>query len=135
MSLRVMVVDDSSVMRAIVVKCLQLSGLDLDAVLEAANGQDALELLETRPVDIVLADINMPVMTGDEMIERLAADPRTAGIKVIVVSSDHTGARMEQLRERGIPIVHKPFNPQRIKELIVELTGATDGIRPQETAF
>ena len=69
MSLNVLVVDDSAVMRAMIIKTLRLSGLPLGEVHEAANGQEGLGTLDEHWIDLVLVDINMPVMNGEEMIE------------------------------------------------------------------
>lgn len=126
MSLKVLVVDDSSVMRSIIIKTLRLSGLPLDSILVAGNGAEALEVLEHNPVDLALVDINMPVMNGEEFLDRVRANPERAGIKIVVVSSDHTDARMERLRGKNVPVVHKPFNPVTLKQTIMDVTGETD---------
>ncbi len=123
MSLKVLVVDDSSVMRSIIIKTLRLSGLNLESILTAGNGQEALGVLATNPVDLALVDINMPIMNGEELIEKVRSTPELAALKVIVVSSDHTDARMERLAALDVPIVHKPFNPVTLKDMIVALTG------------
>ncbi|MEN6631916.1 MAG: response regulator [Candidatus Polarisedimenticolia bacterium] len=124
MGIKVLVVDDSSVMRSIIIKTLRLSGLELESVLTAGNGREALLVLENTPVDLALVDINMPVMNGEELLDAVRAEPALEGLKMIVVSSDHTDARMERLAAKGVPIVHKPFNPATLKETIVKLTGA-----------
>ncbi len=123
MSLRVLVVDDSSVMRAMIVRTLRVSGLPVASSVEAGNGREALELLERETVDLALVDLNMPVMGGEELIDRLRLNPATAHMRVVVVSSDHTDARMQRLQRRGVPIVHKPFNPGQLRDAIVAATG------------
>lgn len=135
MSLKVLVVDDSSVMRSIIIKSLRMSGIPLESVIQAGNGKEALAALEQNPIDLVLVDINMPVMSGDELIVEMRQRPALSVIKVIVVSSDHTDTRMEQLGALGVPIIHKPFNPGQLKDLIVSLTGVSHGDSSQETAF
>ncbi len=132
MSLKVLVVDDSSVMRSIIIKTLRLSGIGLDAVLVAGNGAEALQVLQHNPVDLAIVDINMPVMNGEEFIGRVRGTPDLAGIKVVVVSSDHTDARMERLRAQDVPIVHKPFNPSALKDTILMVTGETTDDGPAE---
>ena len=62
MGKRVLVIDDSSTMRKIVSRSLRQAGLDFDEILEAADGQEALNLLEKETVDMILSDINMPEM-------------------------------------------------------------------------
>jgi two-component system chemotaxis response regulator CheY len=65
-SLRALIIDDSSVMRKIVERSLRQAGLDLSEVKEAGNGAEALALLANTTVDLILCDINMPVMDGLE---------------------------------------------------------------------
>jgi two-component system chemotaxis response regulator CheY len=61
MALNVLIVDDSAAMRSIIQKTLHLSGLEIENVYQAKNGQEALDLLEENWVDLALVDINMPV--------------------------------------------------------------------------
>jgi two-component system chemotaxis response regulator CheY len=135
MGFRVLVVDDSAVMRSMIVKTLRVSGLPVEATLEAGNGREALEVLEREPVDLALVDLNMPVMGGEELIDRLRLNPGTATLNVVVVSSDHTDARMQRLRRRGVPIVHKPFNPAELRDAIVAATGVTHAEPVDSGAF
>lgn len=123
MGLRVIVVDDSSVMRSIIVKTLRLSGLPVDEIHQAGDGREALSLLAQHPVDLALIDINMPVMNGEELLAAIRGSRTLAGLKVVVVSSDHTDGRMERLRAQGVPIVHKPFNPIALKDAVAGITG------------
>jgi len=58
---RVLIVDDSSVMRKIVGRSLRQAGLDVLQVLEASNGSEALSLVRENPLDLILSDINMPL--------------------------------------------------------------------------
>ena len=85
MALNTLVVDDSSVMRSIIIKTLKLAGLSLGEVLEAGNGQEGLKLLEDNWVDLALVDIHMPVMDGEEMINRLRKDRKSTRL-----NSSHT---------------------------------------------
>ena len=84
MAFNVLVVDDSAVMRQMVVRTLKMSGLPLGTVLEAANGEEGLSVLQEQWVDLLLLDINMPVMNGEEMLRRLRASPETEALPVIV---------------------------------------------------
>lgn len=135
MSLRILVVDDSSVMRAMIIKTLRMSGLPVDSVQEAGNGREALGVLERSTVDLALVDLNMPVMGGEEFIDRLRLSPATTGIKIVVVSSDHTDARMQRLQRRAVPIVHKPFNPATLRDAIVAATGVSHAEPADSGAF
>jgi len=125
MALSVLVVDDSSVMRSIVIRTLRMSGLELNEVLQAGNGKEALEILGKTWVDLVLLDINMPVMNGIEMIESIRKIPELADLPMIVVSTESSTTRIDTLKQRGIGFVHKPFTPEMLRNSVVQLTGVT----------
>jgi len=123
MALNILVVDDSSVMRAMVVKTLRLSQLPLGEVFEAPNGQEALKVLDGNWIDLALVDINMPVMDGAEMIDRLRQNPATIDLPVIVVSTEGSEARKEALMQKGARFVHKPFTPETLRDAILMTLG------------
>lgn len=123
MSLNVLVVDDSGVARTMIAKTLQLAGLPLGEVHQAANGQEGLAQLEKHWVDVVFVDINMPVMNGEEMIERIRANPAWQDLPLVVVSTEGSQTRIERLQQKGAKFVHKPFTPETVRELVQEMTG------------
>lgn len=126
---RVMVVDDSPVMRAFVKRTIAVTGLPAPEILEASNGREALDKLRAvvcggrgAPVDLILTDINMPVMDGEELIGALKADPRLESIPIVVVSTDSTEKRVGALLDLGAnDYVRKPFPPERLSEVLVSL--------------
>jgi two-component system chemotaxis response regulator CheY len=124
-ALNVLIVDDSAIMRQMIAKTLALSGIPVGEVHQASNGAEGLRALEEHWIDLVLVDINMPVMTGEEMILRLRENPETRGLAVIVVSTDGSAARVEMLQKAGAGFVHKPFSPETLRDRIVEVTGVT----------
>jgi len=126
MAFNVLVVDDSEVMRAMVVKTLRLSGIPLGEVHHAGNGADGLVVLENHWIDLALVDINMPVMRGEEMIERIRDNPATADLPIVVVSTESSEARIAQLRARGVEFVHKPFTPEALRATVLRITGIND---------
>jgi two-component system chemotaxis response regulator CheY len=126
MALNVLVVDDSKVMRGIIIKTLRLSRSDLGEVYEAGDGQEALKLLDEHWIDLALVDINMPVMDGGEMIDRLKENPATADLPVIVVSTEGSETRKGTLRQKGVGFVHKPFTPESLREAILRSLGGSD---------
>src|SRR3989304_5535912 len=123
MAINVLVVDNSAVMRKMIVRTLRLSGLPLGEVHGAGNGQEGLDALREHWVDLALVDINMPVMNGEEMIDRVRQNPETADLSVIVVSTDCSETRIEMLQKKGAGFVHKPFTPEGLRETINHLTG------------
>ncbi len=127
MALNILVVDDSSVMRAIIIKTLRLSQLPLGEVHQAPNGQEALKVLEGNWVDLALVDINMPVMDGEEMMNRMRQNPATADLPVIIVSTEGRDTRREGLRRKGAGFVHKPFTPEALRDAVLKTLGGLDG--------
>ena len=126
MALNILIVDDSSVMRAIIIKTLRLSQLPLGEVHEATNGQEALKVLESHWIDLALADINMPVMDGEEMVTRIRQNPATADLPVIIVSTEGSDTRKEALRQKGAGFVHKPFTPETLRDAVLKTLGGLD---------
>jgi two-component system, chemotaxis family, chemotaxis protein CheY len=126
MALNVLVVDDSAVMRSMIIRVLKLSGVPLGDIHQAANGAEALKLLDQHWVDLALVDINMPVMNGEEMINRVRANPETAALPIVVVSTESSEARIELLQKLGTQFVHKPFTAEDLRSKITQLTGISD---------
>lgn len=110
MAYRILIVDDSPAMRAFVRRVIQLSGFEVTEFLEAANGQEALDLLRQQWVDLVLTDINMPEMDGEEFLRRMTSDDFLKSIPVFVVSTDATAHRIGQMLALGARgYIVKPF--------------------------
>jgi two-component system chemotaxis response regulator CheY len=126
MSLNVLVVDDSAVVRSVIVKTLRLTVADLGEVYQACNGREGLESLDKNWVDIVFADINMPVMTGEEMIEEIRKNPLWEALPIVVVSTEGSQTRIERLQSKGVRFIHKPFAPEIVSKIIQEITGITN---------
>jgi two-component system chemotaxis response regulator CheY len=115
-------------MRSMIIKTLRLSGIPLGDVLQAANGAEALEVLDQSWVDLALVDINMPIMDGEEMIDRVRENPTTADLPVVVISTESSETRIELLQRKGAGFVHKPFTPEMLREKIINITGVSDDI-------
>ncbi|MCE5250236.1 response regulator [bacterium] len=124
MALKVLVVDDSDVMRKIVKRVLGLSGFEIDTIYDAANGDEALMVLVDNEVDVVLTDINMPVMSGTELLKAMKADQRFAHVPVIVVSTEGRTERIASILELGAAgYITKPFKPEDIRLVIKDALG------------
>lgn len=124
MALNILVVDDSAVMRRMILRTLQLTGIPVGEVHEAGNGAEALAILAEHWVDLAMVDINMPVMNGLELLERVRADEDTADLSVVVVSTEGSDVRLARVRELGADFVRKPFTPEQLREVVVRTTGA-----------
>lgn len=128
MSLNVLVVDDSTTVRAVIAKTLQISGVPVGELHQAANGKEALAILKDHWVDIIFSDINMPVMGGVEMIQQLQQDDMLKTIPVIVVSTEGSATRIEQLKAQGVrAYIRKPFTPELVRAVVMDIIGETDG--------
>ena len=125
MGYTILVVDDSATTRALIKRTIQLARLPIQQIFDAADGQDALDLLEGQSVDLILADLHMPVMDGQEMTRRVLANPATAAIPVVIVSADPNTQRIEDLKRQGVRgHLRKPFTPEDIRRLVTEILGA-----------
>lgn len=108
----VLVVDDEPDYRFLL--RMLLRGQDVE-VLEAPNGQQALEVIRDQVPDLVITDLHMPVMTGAELVERLRAEERTATVRVMVWSADP---------DRSLPvdaIVPKPYGGDALVRQVTQL--------------
>lgn len=125
MALRVLIVDDSVAMRRMIVRALGMTGLEIGEILQAANGQEGLDVILSQPVDLALVDIHMPVMRGPDMIRRVRQTPAVAGLPCVVVSSETSESRIQEMAGLGVSFVCKPFTPEDLAAVIGEvLAGA-----------
>jgi len=119
-SIRALIVDDSSVMRKIVERSLRQAGLELKQVLEAGNGAEALAVLQDNCVDLILCDINMPVMDGLEFVKQLSGVPNAKGVPVVMITTEGSESHVVQALSSGARgYIRKPFTPEQVKESIV----------------
>lgn len=124
MAYNILIVDDSRTIRAVLRKTLTLSQLDLGEIFEAGNGQEALDCLKDNWVDLVLSDLNMPVMSGMELVKKMSEDGLLHEIPVIVISTEGSATRIEELKQRGIrEYIRKPFTPEAIGDIIRTVLG------------
>jgi two-component system chemotaxis response regulator CheY len=125
--MNVLIVDDSVAMRTIILKTLKISGLEIENVYQAKNGQEALEVLAENWVDLALVDINMPVMDGETLINHVREDPDLADLPIVVISTESSETRIGQLRSKDVEFIHKPFAPEVLRETVYQLTGVENG--------
>jgi two-component system chemotaxis response regulator CheY len=119
-NIRVLIVDDSSVMRKIVERSLRQAGIELQQVQEAGNGAEALAVLGTGPVDLILCDINMPVMDGLQFVKQLAGVENAKGVPVVMITTEGSEAHVVQALSAGARgYIRKPFTPEQVKEHVI----------------
>jgi two-component system, chemotaxis family, chemotaxis protein CheY len=127
MALNILIVDDSETVRAIIAKTLKMAQVPVGELYNAANGKEALEVLGENWVDLVFSDINMPVMGGVEMIEQMCADNLMKTIPVVVVSTEGSTTRMEELKAKGVrAYIRKPFTPELVRNVVTDIMGGLD---------
>jgi two-component system, chemotaxis family, chemotaxis protein CheY len=114
-----LLVDDSPVMRSFLRRALSICRFPVAEFLEAGNGEQALAVLHGGRVDVVLTDINMPVMDGECMLLALRQDAALRSIPVVVISTDGTDSRRQRLLDLGAAAyLTKPFEPERLACLL-----------------
>jgi len=115
----VLIVDDSNTMRKIVSRSLRQAGIEFDQILEAGDGQEALDVLGANKVDVVLSDINMPNMTGLEFLKAKAEDDAIKDIPVIMISTETGADIIDEAKSYGAKgAIKKPFTPDLINETL-----------------
>ncbi|WP_300454991.1 response regulator [Desulfobacula sp.] len=124
MSYSILIVDDSLPMRSVIKRTLKAAGYGSSELLEAANGKDALELMNNSWVDMIITDYNMPVMNGLELIKALKKDDLSKDIPVVVVSTEGNASKIKEFMSSGAHgYITKPFTAETIRDLIVTILG------------
>ena len=115
--MRIMVVDDSTAMRMIVVRTLRKAGFRDHTFTEAADGAEALDAIRADPPDLVLSDWNMPEMTGIDLLKQLRADG--SQIRFGFVTSEFTQEMRDRSREAGaLFLIGKPFTEDSFRDTL-----------------
>ncbi len=113
----ILVVDDSAAIRKILQRVLRQTGLAIGTIHEAGDGQEALDLLKSCPVRMILSDINMPKMDGLQMLGALKASPGWRHIPVVMITTEGGESKVgEAVRLGAAGYVRKPFTADQIKE-------------------
>lgn len=121
-SVRALIIDDSSVMRKIVERSLRQAGLELSEVKEAGNGAEALAVLAESAVDLILCDINMPVMDGLEFVRRVKDVANAGAAPVVMITTEGSESQVVQALSAGARgYIRKPFTPDQVKEHVLPL--------------
>ena len=117
---RALIMDDSSVMRKIVARALRQAGIDPLTVLEAASGSEALEMLKSQAVDLLVSDINIPSMDGIEFLRQVQA--QYPALPVVVVTTESSAVFVRQAIQAGVrAYLRKPFTADQVKERVLPL--------------
>ena len=114
--MRVLTVDDSRTILAMLHHTLSNAGFE---VLQAEDGQQGLDLLKANPVDIVITDINMPVMDGIEFIRKVRASGQFSALPILILTTETSQDKRDQGKAAGgTGWIVKPFDPEKLISVI-----------------
>ena len=121
MPVDVLIVDDSAAIRKILQRVLRQTDIPIGEVLDAGDGVEALKILSTRHVNLILSDINMPNMDGLQLLAQLKANDKWKSVPIVMVTTEGgQGKVIEAVQLGAAGYVRKPFTAEQIKE---KLTG------------
>ena len=127
MSFNILIIDDSRTIRSVIKKTLMIAGIPTSELYEASNGLEGLQVMKENWVDLCFADINMPVMTGIEMIAKMEEDNLLEKMPVIIVSTEGSKTRVEELIGRGVrAFIRKPITPETLRNVVKDVMGDYD---------
>jgi len=116
----VLVVDDSAAIRKILTRVLRQTGMAIQTIHEAGDGQEALALMAQHRIDLVLSDINMPKMDGLQLLASLKASSHWRNVPVVMITTEGGETKVaEAVRLGAAGYVRKPFTADQIKEKLV----------------
>lgn len=119
MAYNILIVDDSQTMRKVIRKSVTLAGFDLGECWEAGDGREALTVLKTHAVDLVLTDFNMPGMDGVEMLKELQKDEKNRHVPVVFITAQVNAMVLQEGSALGIKgYLQKPFHPEDIRKIL-----------------
>lgn len=121
MSAAILTVDDSASIRAAIRIALGGAGY---AVAEAANGREGVEKVNAGAFDLIVSDLNMPVMNGLEMVEALRRIPAHAGVPIIMLTTESDGDVKARAKAAGATgWITKPFDPEQLVRIVKKVLG------------
>lgn len=118
----ILVVDDSAMMRKVVLRTLKMADIEFDQVLEAGDGVEALAFLRANKVELIMCDINMPIMSGLEFLQQVKDDKLAPGVPIVMVTTEGSEPQVRQailVGARGY--IRKPFTLEHIKNSVAPL--------------
>lgn len=126
-TINALVIDDSGIMRKMIMRSLDETGMAQFAYTEAEDGQDGLSKFNPRTTDIIFVDWNMPNMNGMDMVRRLRAQHPTGEVAIVMVTTEKLTGKMEEALDGGVDsFISKPFTPEgllkRVGPLIERIT-------------
>jgi two-component system chemotaxis response regulator CheY len=116
---KVLIVDDSVSMRQMVGYTLRQGGFE---VIEAEHGQDAIDKLQVSSVDLIITDLNMPVMDGITLIQNVRKLPEMKSKPILMLTTEGLGTKKEQGKAAGATgWIVKPFDPEKLLQTVAKV--------------
>ena len=117
--MNVLLVDDSTTARLFVRRCLEMSGLSEAEFFEAEHGKEALAVLKVHEIQLVIADLNMPLMNGKSLLKWMKTNKQYSHIPVIfITSAKNEASEMELLSLGAQEVLKKPISPANLAPVI-----------------
>jgi two-component system, chemotaxis family, chemotaxis protein CheY len=121
----VLVVDDSAMMRKVVLRVLKMADVEFESALEAGDGNEALALLREHQVALIMCDINMPVMSGLQLLQQIKEEKLAVGVPIVMVTTENSEPQVRQAILAGARgYIRKPFTVDHIKNNVRPLLPA-----------
>ena len=119
MALNILVVDDSTAIRKILIRVLRQTALAIGEIFEARDGVEAMDVVRNHPLNLVLSDINMPNLDGLGLLEQLKTSDQWKGLPVVMVTTEGGEEKVSQaIRLGSAGYIRKPFTSEQIQEKI-----------------
>ncbi|MGA3041645.1 MAG: response regulator [Bryobacteraceae bacterium] len=119
MALNILVVDDSTAIRKILIRVLRQTALAIGEIFEARDGVEALEIVRNHPLNLVLSDINMPNLDGLGLLAELKGSAQWRGLPVVMITTEGSEEKVSQaIRLGSAAYIRKPFTAEQIQEKI-----------------
>jgi two-component system chemotaxis response regulator CheY len=125
MAYNILIVDDSAIVRKSLMKTFGMTSIDVGNFYQATNGREGLEWLDKQWVDLVILDINMPVMNGMDFMKCIYNEKKHLDIPVVVVSTEGSQERISELSALGVKAyLRKPVSPEELATTFTRILGA-----------
>ncbi len=116
--MKVLFTDDDPILHGIIKLWLTRHGHEMDS---ASNGVEALQKLAENRYDVLISDVNMPQMSGIELVQKILQNDRRPALIIVLTSRCDLTQLKEQVEANDVHLCNKPFSPQKIIDLIETL--------------
>jgi two-component system chemotaxis response regulator CheY len=116
---RIVIADDSATARMFIKRCLDIIGLGDAEIVEAEHGKEALTAAKAAPTDLLLSDLNMPVMDGETLLKWVKSSPKLMDMPVVIITSAGNPAKEQELLKLGaLKVINKPVSPPMLMDAL-----------------